>query len=52
MALEEDDFAWAARALGDVADVCCNGNIVSVLEGGYDLPALGRSAAAFVGSLL
>jgi acetoin utilization deacetylase AcuC-like enzyme len=51
LALEEQDFAWAGQAIGRIAELCCNGRVVSVLEGGYDLAALGRSAAAFVRSL-
>jgi acetoin utilization deacetylase AcuC-like enzyme len=35
-----------------VADSCCQGRLVSTLEGGYDLAALGRSAAAHVGALM
>jgi len=44
--LEAEDFAWATRALVEIADHRCGGRIVSTLEGGYDLEALGRSAAA------
>jgi acetoin utilization deacetylase AcuC-like enzyme len=44
----EDDFAWATGKLMDVAGRRCGGRIVSVLEGGYDLEALARSAAAHV----
>ena len=29
-----------------------NGRVVSLLEGGYDLPALARSVAAHVGALM
>lgn len=42
----EEDFAWATGKLIDVALKCCDGRIVSVLEGGYDLEALARSVAA------
>ncbi|MGH7024368.1 MAG: histone deacetylase family protein [Caulobacteraceae bacterium] len=44
--LEAEDFAWATRALIEVANRHCGGRVVSTLEGGYDLEALGRSAAA------
>ncbi len=44
--LEADDFAWATRAVLEVARSCCAGKVVSSLEGGYDLEGLGRSAAA------
>ena len=50
--LVEDDFAWATRQIMDVADHCAGGRIVSLLEGGYDLQALGRSAAAHVLALM
>ena len=48
MELTEDDFAWVTERLCDLADVHCAGRVVSSLEGGYDLPALGASAAAHV----
>ncbi len=41
--LVEADFAWATRALMDVADAHSNGHLISVLEGGYDLEGLARS---------
>ncbi|MEE8445792.1 MAG: histone deacetylase family protein [Alphaproteobacteria bacterium] len=50
--LTEDDFAWVTRELLRVADRHCGGRLVSTLEGGYDLPALGRSAAAHVAALM
>lgn len=49
--LEEDDFAWATRAILSVARARGKGRVVSSLEGGYDLQALGRSAAAHVRAL-
>ncbi|EJL37888.1 deacetylase, histone deacetylase/acetoin utilization protein [Caulobacter sp. AP07] len=49
--LEAEDFAWATRAIASVANRRCGGRIVSSLEGGYDLEALGRSAAAHVRAL-
>ncbi len=49
--LEAEDFAWATRAIASVANRHCGGRIVSSLEGGYDLEALGRSAAAHVKAL-
>jgi acetoin utilization deacetylase AcuC-like enzyme len=48
----EDDFAWVTRELVDVAKDTANGRVVSMLEGGYDLPALGKSAAAHIRELL
>jgi acetoin utilization deacetylase AcuC-like enzyme len=49
--LEAKDFAWATRAIVSVANARSRGRIVSSLEGGYDLQALGRSAAAHVSAL-
>jgi len=49
--LRSNDYAWAARQLAGIARDFAQSRLVSVLEGGYDCPALGRSAAAFVGAL-
>jgi acetoin utilization deacetylase AcuC-like enzyme len=49
--LEADDFAWATRAVLEVARSRCGGKVVSSLEGGYDLEGLGRSAVAHVQAL-
>lgn len=49
--LEVDDFYWITKELMGVADEVCGGRIVSVLEGGYHLEALGESAAAHVRAL-
>jgi acetoin utilization deacetylase AcuC-like enzyme len=50
-ALEAEDFAWATRAVMEVARARAGGRVVSSLEGGYDLEALGSSAAAHVRAL-
>ncbi|MFN3671356.1 MAG: histone deacetylase family protein [Bosea sp. (in: a-proteobacteria)] len=50
--LKEQDFAWATQRLMAVADRLCGGRVVSVLEGGYDLDGLSRSAAAHVQALM
>jgi len=50
--LVEADYAWVTRALMDVADDSADGRIVSLLEGGYDLEGLARSAAAHVDALM
>lgn len=42
------DFGWVTEKLCDLADRHCQGRLVSALEGGYDLAALGASAAAHV----
>jgi len=50
--LEEEDFSWATQRLMEVADRCAGGRVVSLLEGGYDLQALGNSVAAHVSALM
>jgi acetoin utilization deacetylase AcuC-like enzyme len=52
LALETEDFTWATDALRGVAEECCGGRLVSTLEGGYDLDALGESVAAHVRVLM
>jgi len=49
--LEAEDFAWATRAILAVARAHSGGRVVSSLEGGYDLEALGASAVAHVRAL-
>lgn len=49
--LTEDDYAWISRELCVLAERHAQGRLVSVLEGGYDLDALGRSVCAHVEAL-
>ncbi len=46
LALIESDFSWLTQQLKTVATTWSEGRIVSVLEGGYVLHALGRSVLA------
>ena len=48
----EDDFAWVTRQIRDKAEKLCEGRLVSVLEGGYDLEGLSGSVAAHVTELM
>jgi acetoin utilization deacetylase AcuC-like enzyme len=50
--LYEPDYRWVTDKLRAIADQHCEGRIVSVLEGGYDLSALGRSVVAHVNGLI
>jgi acetoin utilization deacetylase AcuC-like enzyme len=50
--LVEADYAWITKLLAELAQIHCQGRLVSALEGGYDLAALSRSAAAHVRSLM
>jgi len=51
MGLVEDDYVWITQQLMNVANLTCEGKIVSCLEGGYNLSALGRSVAAHLKTL-
>jgi len=50
--LVEADYTWVTQKLMQIADENCNGRIVSMLEGGYDLQGLARSTAAHVTALM
>jgi acetoin utilization deacetylase AcuC-like enzyme len=49
--LTEADYAWVTERVREVALRHAGGRIVSVLEGGYALSALGRSAVAHIRAL-
>ena len=51
LGLVEADYVWITRRLKDVAARHSGGRIVSCLEGGYHLDALGRSVEAHVREL-
>jgi acetoin utilization deacetylase AcuC-like enzyme len=50
--LVEDDYRWLTEELLAVANHCCEGRVISALEGGYNLKALGSSVAAHVKALM
>lgn len=50
--LVEDDYFWITAELCRLAQKHCQGRIVSVLEGGYDLVALAASVGAHVRGLI
>jgi acetoin utilization deacetylase AcuC-like enzyme len=51
LALKEADYFWITETLKNIASRYSNGRIVSTLEGGYQLHALGRSVMAHIKSL-
>jgi acetoin utilization deacetylase AcuC-like enzyme len=51
LGLVEADYTWITRQIKDVANRHGKGRIVSCLEGGYNLDALGRSVEAHVRAL-
>lgn len=50
--LTDDDYYWVTQQLIDVAKQHCSGRLVSSLEGGYNLTALGTSVAAHLSAFL
>ena len=52
IALLYQDYVWITQKLMDIADRHADGRIVSMLEGGYSLPALSRCATAHVRGLM
>jgi acetoin utilization deacetylase AcuC-like enzyme len=51
LGLVEADYTWITQRIKDVARKYAKGRIVSCLEGGYNLDALGRSVEAHVRAL-
>jgi acetoin utilization deacetylase AcuC-like enzyme len=52
LCLVEKDYAWVTTEISKIADRFAQGRIVSTLEGGYALSALGRSVVAHINVLL
>jgi acetoin utilization deacetylase AcuC-like enzyme len=50
--LLDQDYAWVTSKVKKIADKYAEGRIVSALEGGYALPALGRSVVEHINALL
>jgi acetoin utilization deacetylase AcuC-like enzyme len=52
LGLESQDYADLTRAVADVAKQHCNGRIVSLLEGGYNVDALAESVQIHLETIL
>ncbi len=52
LALVEADYAWVTERLLEATRDSAAGRMVSLLEGGYDLGSLGRSAAAHLRAMI
>lgn len=52
MRLSTEFFGWMSRRMLELADRHCNGRLLSLLEGGYDLQALPRCIAEHLLELL
>ena len=50
--LIEDDYRWITSMIIDIADRHSQSRVVSMLEGGYHLSALGRSVSAHIETML
>ena len=51
MQLSPSGFAALTRCLMNIADICCDGRIVLVLEGGYDVRTIGENVVAVLDEL-
>ena len=51
LALATQDYAWITEFIKTIANNCCEGRIISSLEGGYHLSSLSESVLAHVNSL-
>lgn len=52
LALENADYSWMTQFIKQVAKQHAHGRIISSLEGGYHLPALGEAVCSHVQALL
>jgi acetoin utilization deacetylase AcuC-like enzyme len=52
MSLVNQDYTWMTEFIKQVAKQHAQGKIISILEGGYHLPALGLAASAHISSLM
>ena len=50
--LNETDYAWVTRKMTQIANKYAKNRIVSMLEGGYALNALGRSVEQHIRVLM
>ena len=52
ISLTESDYRWVTDELKIIADKYSEGRIISMLEGGYALSALGRSVVEHIKGLM
>jgi acetoin utilization deacetylase AcuC-like enzyme len=52
LGLTVEDYVWLTTQIRKIADVYCEGKMVSVLEGGYNLDVLAECAPAHVNALV
>lgn len=51
LSLEDSDYAWVSGEIASWGNQFCQGRVISFLEGGYTLNALGRSVVAHLEAL-
>lgn len=51
LSLRDEDYVWLTEQLVDVANLYAQGRVVSMLEGGYNIHALGRAVSAHIQAL-
>jgi len=50
--LEKSDYQWLTQEIMHIANSCCDGKVISVLEGGYNLYALADCVSAHISILM
>lgn len=50
--LTKDDYVWLTKEIAKIAHKVCDGKMVSVLEGGYDLHSLAECVPAHVNAMV
>ncbi len=50
--LTKEDYQWIGNQLSSIANECCGGKVISMLEGGYNLPALAESTVSYLRAFL
>lgn len=50
--LDKRDYQWLTEEIMHIANSCCDGKIISVLEGGYNLYALAECVSAHIAELM
>ena len=50
--LERSDYQWLTKQIIEIAESCCDGKVISVLEGGYNLYALADCVSAHITVLM
>lgn len=52
LTLSEADYVWLTTEIAAIARACCDGKMISVLEGGYDVDVLAQCVPAHVQAMV